>query len=100
MRSAPIAGVTTTTAIVAAPGAGRRIVVRGYAVSLDAAGEILWESASDNLTGLMELAADTPLSPGFGESDVVLVCGTNEALNLTSTAAANGHVLYEIVSVL
>ena len=99
MRQAAIAGVTTVTAVVAAPGAGRRIVVRGYAVSLDTAGEILWQSASTNISGLMELAADTPLSPGFGEHDVVLMCAPNEALNLTATTAANGHLVYEIVSV-
>jgi hypothetical protein len=92
IHTAAIANVTTKAAIVAAPGTGRKIVVLSYTISLDAAGEFHFESASTDLMGLMELAADTPLV-----SNTPLVCAANEALNLTATQAANGHISYIVV---
>lgn len=91
---APIANITATTAIVPAPGAGRRIVVLGYKLNLDADGEYLWESAGNDLTGTMELVADTP--DGAFCSLGIFTCRANEALNLTATTAANGWVRYII----
>lgn len=85
---AAITNVTTIATIVAAPGAGRRLVVLGFTLSLDAAGEATWSSASTALTGAMELVADTPLSAW--SSAGVLLCAENEALRLTATTAANG----------
>lgn len=87
-----VANITTVTTIVAAPATGYRIIVLGYTLSVDAAGEILWSSAANSLTGLVELVADTPMvvySPTG-----VLKCNPAETLRLTSTTAANGHVSY------
>jgi hypothetical protein len=88
-----IANVTTKAEQVPAPGAGYKVVVLSYTISLDAAGEFHWESASTDLMGIMELAADTPLV-----SNTPLFCAENEALNLTATAAANGHGSYIVVT--
>jgi hypothetical protein len=93
--SAPISNVTTITTIVAAPGAGRRIVVLGYKLQLDTDGEYLWSSAADALTGTMELAEHVP--DGAFAACGVLRCAENEALRLTATAAANGFVRYVTV---
>ena len=87
-----IAGVTTKNEEVADPGDGFKIILLSYTVTLDAAGEILWEAGSTNMTGLMEIAADTPCV-----SNTPIVCTASEALNLTSTTAANGHGSYIVV---
>lgn len=92
VQHAAITNITTKTAIVAAPGAGKRVVVVGYMLTLDGAGEYIWESATTALSGNVEVSADTPV--GMSSVYGVLECGTNEALNLTATAAANGHVSY------
>jgi|GEM_PF-4516173 len=91
LGSAAISNVMGQTTIVAAPGAGRAIIVVGYHLSLDGAGEYQWHSGSTALTGAVELAADTPDAAQF------LACGANEALKLTCTGApGNGHVSYYI----
>lgn len=87
-----ISNVTTVTTIVAAPGAGYRIVVLGFQLSLDADGEYTWTSAATPLMGTQELLADTPAG-AFGQAGV-LRCAPNEALRLTSSTAANGFVRY------
>lgn len=92
---AAISGVTTQTAIVAAAGAGMRIVVLSYVLTLDTAGEYLWESASNALTGNIEVAADTPC--GMSSMHGVFETNANEALNLTCTTAGNGHIAYVVV---
>ena len=95
VEHALIADVTDQAEQVSAV-ADKQILVLGYTLSLDAVGEVLWESASDNLTGLIEVAADTPLVVGYGGVPV-LECATAEALNLTGTTAANGHLSYVVV---
>lgn len=92
---ASVSNVTTVTTIVTAPGAGYRIVVIGYLISLDAAGEYSWSSASTALMGTQEVTADTPV--GAFSALGVLACAENEALRLTASAAANGFVRYAIV---
>jgi hypothetical protein len=92
--SAPISDITTITTIVAAPGAGYRIVVLGYKLQLDTDGEYLWSSASTALTGTMELAADAPDGAFFGAG--IFACAPNETLRLTATTPANGWVRYVV----
>lgn len=89
-----IANITTVTTIVAAPGAGLRIVVLGYQLTLDADGEYAWTSAATALMGTQELTGDTPV--GAFCTVGVLRCAENEALRLTSSTAANGFVRYVI----
>lgn len=93
--NAAITNISTNTIIVAAPGAGRRIVVLGYKLHLDTDGEYTWLSAATALTGAMELTADTP-DGAFCGSLGVLECGVNEALRLNPTQAANGWVRYAV----
>lgn len=81
-------------ALVAEPGAGRRIIVLGWLVSLDAAGELSWYSASTAITGAMELLADSPI--GMSSPLGALACAANEPLSLLGTTAANGYVRYVI----
>ena len=89
-----ISNVTTSTQLVAAPGADYRIVVLGYKLQLDTTGEYTLYSAATALTGTMELAADTP--DGAFCTAGILRCAENEALNLTATTAANGFLRYVI----
>ena len=94
IQQASVSNITTVTPIVAAPGAGYRIVVLGYLLTLDAAGEYSWSSASTALMGTQEVTADTPV--GAFASTGVLHCAENETLRLTATTAANGFVRYVI----
>lgn len=94
IRSAVITAHTTGT-VVAAPGAGYRIVVIGWLLSLDSIGEIQWLSAATPITGAIEVAADTPI--GMSASFGALACAENEALSLEATQACNGHARYVVV---
>jgi hypothetical protein len=96
--NAPISGVTAQTAIVAAPGAGKRILVLALGLTLTVAGTAQWHSAAGNaLTGAMTLASGTPLQ--LSHPDGVLKCNANEALNLTCvTGTGAGWVRYIIVN--
>lgn len=83
-----------TDAIIAAPGAGLKIQVWGYTL-VQGSGSATWKSATTALTGAMPggVGVISPAGPG-----PVLECAANEALNLvTATAAAFGHVEYQIV---
>lgn len=88
-----ITNITTAADIVAAV-SGKRIVALAYGLTLDDAGEFQWLSASTALTGLIELGAETP----FGLSSIygVLRTAPGEALRLSATTAANGHLVYYI----
>lgn len=92
-----VANITSVTTIVPAPGAGYRIVVLAYLLSLDADGEYFWSSAATALMGTQEVTADTPV--GASNAHGVLRCAANEALRLTSTTAANGWVRWARVRV-
>ncbi len=95
-QTAAISGAgAETLAVVAAPGAGKRIEVLGYAFTM-ASGTATWKSATTALSGAM---TGTVLVHPSG-SGPALVCAANEALNLTtSAAAALGHVTYRVVKV-
>src|SRR5574337_381250 len=82
-----------TTVVVAAPGAGRQIVVNGYV--LVAAGDctVKFVSGATDLTGAMALT----VNGGIANKGVRLVCGVNEALSLvTVTGYVTGHLEYSI----
>jgi hypothetical protein len=83
-------------AIIAEPGAGRRILVLGYCLTLDAAGEITWISGTTVLSGAMELLDSTQLRDDQPEHGVLFLAA-NEPLTALATQAANGYVRYVIV---
>lgn len=93
-----IANATGNDSVVlAAPGAGKRIVVLAYVLTLDAAGEFMFESSTGTaLTGWIEVAADSVV--GLSHSGGVLACAANQSLTISTTAAANGHLSYIIES--
>lgn len=93
--SAAISNITSATSIVTAPGAGLAIVVLGYKLQLDTDGEYTWSDTTGNLTGTMELAADSPDGAFFAGG--IFRCRDNEPLRLTATTAANGWVRYAVV---
>lgn len=89
-------GAAGTTAVVAAPGAGFRVVIHGACLTISIAGSIKLQSAATDLTGAFDLLAATPFDPCAG-ADAVLRCAANEALNLVSTTgAAKGVVYYSV----
>lgn len=91
-------GGAGTTAVVAAPGAGLRVVLHGALLVMDLAGTAKFQSAATDLTGAMSLATSSPLGVAL-DSDCVLRCAANEALNLTTaTGAAKGVVWYSVES--
>lgn len=93
-------GAAATTELVAAPGAGYRIVVHGATVAQAAGGTLKFQSAATDLTGAMSTHANnhSPVDL-FAHSDCVLRCAANEALNLTSaTNPVTGVVFYSIES--
>jgi hypothetical protein len=93
----PVVNVSASSDLVAAPGAGRQIVVLGYMLTSDGNGEVTWRSGTTAMSGAMEIIADTPLSdrdPDLG----VLRCAANQALNLLPvTAVVNGYVRYAVL---
>lgn len=86
-----------TTAIVAAQGATKAIVLLHYVLVADGADECTWKSGATAISGAMEVLADSPLESGF--EDGVMVCGANAALNLTTAGNVNGHCTYIVVDV-
>lgn len=92
----PISNVSASTDLVAAPPAGSRILVLGYMLTSDAAGEITWRSNTTPLSGAMEITADTPLADR--DEHGVLACAAAQALNiLPVTAVVNGYLRYVVV---
>lgn len=85
----------TTTALVAAPGADKAIVVTNVVLTIASGQTVVWQSGSTALCGAIP-------SPGYvaGDGDNgILQCESNEALNLVTSAAAqvSGHITYVIV---
>ena len=81
-----------TTELVAAPGAGKHIVVHGYTFT-NGSGTAIFKSGTTALTGAMTAGAIPIVADGFQ----LLRCASNEALNITtSAAAAFGHLKYTI----
>ena len=83
-----------TTTQIAAPGAGRRIVVTALSLVDTSAGAHTCNllSASTNKGNLV-----LPASGGQVLANVPIRCGENEAFHTTDTAAATGTVAYSIV---
>lgn len=81
-----------TTELVAAPGAGKHIVVHGYTFT-NASGTATFKSATTAISGAMTAGGYPVSADGFQ----LMRCASNEALNLvTSAAAAMGHLKYTI----
>lgn len=84
-----------TTELVAAPGAGKQIVVHGYLFT-NASGTAIFKSGTTALTGAITSGGHPVSIEGYQ----ILRCASNEALNLvTSAAAAFGHLKYTIETV-
>ncbi len=75
---------------------GKRILVLGY--MLDASGganTVKFRSATTDLTGAMDLVADTPLPvPWSPHGWMITAVGVALNLNLTAATLVAGHVLY------
>lgn len=96
----------TTTAIVAAPGAGKRIAVVGLTLQVDGVTTLQLKNGSTNLTGaqpqvagggwVLPLGCNDPMGKNFW-----YVCDENAALNLTNGQAVNvgGSIIYRIITV-
>jgi hypothetical protein len=83
--------------IIAAPGAGKQIEVRGYHIAAAGAVTATWKSGSTALTGAMTMATGTP-HDAYSWADPVFLLAANEALVLTLGGAVqvSGHVTYVI----
>lgn len=98
MLSAPIDGATATNfTAVAAPGAGKRIVVLGFFLSSAGAQTFKWQSAANDLMPAMTLATGAWFGAG-PFYDGVFDCNANEALKFTLTQAqqVSGMVQYTV----
>lgn len=86
------ASTATTTELVAAPGAGKRVYVKKIFIQSEGAQDCTLLSASTALTGAIEFA------DGDWWDEEFFRCGVNEALNLTTTQAVqiNGYVIYVV----
>lgn len=96
-HAAVSAGSSGANAIVAAPGAGQKIVLVHYVLSASAAVNAKWQSATTDKTGLIYFpAAGNHIESGFGAQ---VECAANEALNLNLSGAVTvgGHVAYIVV---
>lgn len=89
--------VAATAEIVAAPGAGQKVVLISFWLSASGAVNAKWQSGSTDKTGLMYFAA-------AGASFVVprggvVECAANEALNLNLSGSVplDGHCEYIVV---
>lgn len=83
--------------MVAAPGAGQRIVVISVLASLDVAGSFQLLSAANALTGAIALGAGVPFGWRGSVRQPMLECNANEALKLTTvTGKATGVLIYKI----
>lgn len=77
--------------LVAAPGAGFRIVVKNFTCTAAAAGTVQLKTGTTNLTGAMPTGVGIPV-----EFDDVH-CAKNEKFAVTSTVSAlKGYFAYEI----
>lgn len=88
----------TDVSLVAAPGAGKQIVVTHVLVSAAAAGTFTLESGTTNRVWEAYLPAnDTVVDDGAGQ--VLFRCADNAALTVTTSAAASGRftqVTYDV----
>jgi hypothetical protein len=83
--------------IIAAPGAGKQIEVRGYHIVSANTVTATWKSGSTALSGPMSMAVGNPFTP-YSWADPVFLLGANEALVLTlgGSVQVSGHVTYVI----
>jgi hypothetical protein len=85
----------STTALVAAPGAGRRVRVFGYRISADAAVKCTLKSGTTAREPIYATKAVGGGMIGTFSENGFWDCADNEALNLTTDASANvGGVLF------
>ena len=86
-----------TTEVVAAQGAGRRIVMEVYVFTTDGDIVIKFQSSATDLTGDIK-----PGVNGVVSSNVPIVCAVNEALNinLSANAIVGGHCSYRVEEVI
>lgn len=86
------------TALVAAAGTGKKIVVRNYLLIASAAVSVKFRSANTDLTGAMALSANGGASAAGHPEVGWFETAANEALNINLSAAqqVSGHVSYTV----
>jgi hypothetical protein len=85
--------------IVAAPAAGERIRVLGYALVAAGAVGVYWTDGTTQQTGAMPLAANGGVVAGVdGAGWFDCGAGLPLKLNLSAAVQVSGHVRYEVVS--
>jgi hypothetical protein len=84
--------------LIAAPEAGKSILVVGYALSATAEGKVVLKTASGTHAAL-HLAKGSPANYNGSASSPAFLCAANKALVLETAAAqkAFGHITYLIV---
>lgn len=85
------AAAQTDTELVAAPGAGRQIVVTLVYITSDSAEEVTFESSTGNLRWKAFLSAQSTTS-AVDASRELFRCNPNEALTYTTTATGDTFV--------
>jgi len=90
-------GAAGSTTLVAAPGAGKKIVLKSIALTMSAGGTAQLRSAGNNISGAFPIAANGGLVLPPSENEAWTECNANEALNLfTVTGLAKGLVSYVV----
>lgn len=94
-RATIAASSSDDNAIVAAPGAGNKIILLAWFLSPSAAVNAKWRSATTDKTGLTYFASAGQTVQG----SVTVECAENEALNLnlSGAVAVGGNIEYVIV---
>lgn len=100
---------TTSHAVISVTGSGQqevvaavagfRILVVQYTLIVDVDTTITWKSATDAISGAMELPAKGGLAPPFNPAGM-FITAVAEALNMTidpTTANVLGHLTYAVV---
>lgn len=104
MITVKIAATDANANAIVAAVAGRRIKVLDYVLVADAAVKVKWQSASTDISGLMNLAAagygvSSPGATNSLQSVPKLMTAAGEALNLHLSGAVvvGGHLTYEVI---
>jgi len=74
-------------AVVSAPGAGKRIVITGIRLIANGAVDVTFQSANNNLSGPMTLAAASLIEASGTRESPLFTCNVNEDFSIVLSAA-------------
>lgn len=97
--SSAVSGAAMTGGVdplIPAAGTGKKVILVAASLTLDTAGEILWQSDATSISGAIEVLADTPYVLPPGDAGW-LASSSNQSLGFGSTTAANGWLRYAII---